>query len=144
MSDESTNPAAATLVAEADMRIQVVKREINQGALAGLGSEISDYAAALVVAALDSFDERPRDYDNDPAALAWARANVQRYIDQAAEFAAKRVEEGKDPAPWRQIANFMRSKMIGGTGCVIAAFDERRPAFSAAIARAIRPVDSQP
>lgn len=40
-----------------DMRIEIVKREINQGALAGLGSEITDYAARLIVAALDSYDE---------------------------------------------------------------------------------------
>ena len=40
----------------ADMRIEVVKRAINQGALAGMASEISDYAAWLVIDALDSFD----------------------------------------------------------------------------------------
>ena len=40
----------------ADMRIQVVLRELNQGALAGLGSEVSEYAARLIVAALDDFD----------------------------------------------------------------------------------------
>jgi hypothetical protein len=39
-----------------DMRIEVAKRAINQGALAGMGSEISDYAAWLVIDALDSFD----------------------------------------------------------------------------------------
>ena len=43
--------------ARADMRIEIVKREINQGALAGFDSEITDYAARLVIAALDSFDE---------------------------------------------------------------------------------------
>jgi len=40
----------------ADLRIEVVKRAINQGALAGMPSEISDYAAWLVIDALDSFD----------------------------------------------------------------------------------------
>jgi hypothetical protein len=40
----------------ADMRIEVAKRAINQGALAGMQSEISDYAAWLVIDALDSFD----------------------------------------------------------------------------------------
>lgn len=44
-------------IARADMRIEVVKREINQGALAGLGRQITDYAAKLVIAALDSYDE---------------------------------------------------------------------------------------
>jgi hypothetical protein len=41
----------------ADMRIEVVKRELNQGALAGFDSSITDYAARLIIAALDSFDE---------------------------------------------------------------------------------------
>lgn len=44
-------------VARADMRIEIVKRELNQGALAGTGSAVTDYAARLVIAALDSFDE---------------------------------------------------------------------------------------
>ncbi len=43
-------------IARADMRIEVVKREINQGACAGLGHQITDYAARLVIAALDSYD----------------------------------------------------------------------------------------
>lgn len=40
----------------ADMRIEVVRRAINQGALAGMDVTISDYAAWLVIDALDSFD----------------------------------------------------------------------------------------
>lgn len=51
---------ADELIARADMRIEVVKREINY--VMGLGREgedysrIADYGATLVVAALDSFD----------------------------------------------------------------------------------------
>lgn len=41
----------------ADMRIEIVKRELNQGALAGLDSQITDHAARLVIAALDSYDQ---------------------------------------------------------------------------------------
>jgi hypothetical protein len=44
----------------ADMRIEIVKRELNQGALAGSGCAVTDYAARLVIAALDSFDEATR------------------------------------------------------------------------------------
>jgi hypothetical protein len=51
--DDATALAASRY---GDMRVQVVLREINQGALAGMGSQISEYAAQLVVAALDSFD----------------------------------------------------------------------------------------
>jgi hypothetical protein len=40
----------------ADMRIEIVKRELHQGALAGMDIEVSDYAARLVIAALDTFD----------------------------------------------------------------------------------------
>ncbi len=41
----------------ADMRIEVVKQELNQGAFAGFSSSITDHAARLVIAALDSLDE---------------------------------------------------------------------------------------
>jgi hypothetical protein len=40
----------------ADMRVEIVKRELNQGALAGMNRSITDYAALLVIAALDSYD----------------------------------------------------------------------------------------
>ena len=40
----------------ADMRIQVVMREISQGALAGMDSAITEHAARLIIAALDTFD----------------------------------------------------------------------------------------
>ncbi|MEU2924165.1 hypothetical protein ABZ636_03760 [Streptomyces sp. NPDC007251] len=39
-----------------DMRRQIVLREINQGALAGLQSEITEQAADLVLTALDRYD----------------------------------------------------------------------------------------
>ena len=39
-----------------DMRRQIILREINQGALAGMQSEISEQAADLVLAALDRYD----------------------------------------------------------------------------------------
>lgn len=39
-----------------DMRREIVLREINQGALAGMQSEISGQAADLVLAALDRYD----------------------------------------------------------------------------------------
>ncbi|MEV6014702.1 hypothetical protein [Streptomyces sp. NPDC051997] len=39
-----------------DMRRQIVLRELNQGALAGMPSEISEQGADLVLNALDSYD----------------------------------------------------------------------------------------
>lgn len=53
----TTEPASLKAAAHADMRIEIVKREINQGALAGFDSAITDHAARLVIAALDSYDE---------------------------------------------------------------------------------------
>ena len=52
------DPEIDAAARHADMRIQVVLREINQGALEGFGyqSEISEYAARLIIAALDAFD----------------------------------------------------------------------------------------
>ena len=58
IADQRKAARAAELVANADMRIQVVQREINH--VLGLGRdhvEIAEYGAALVIAALDSFDE---------------------------------------------------------------------------------------
>lgn len=49
---------AAELVAAADLRVQVVLREVNH--VLGLGRDhvqLADYGAALVVAALDAVDE---------------------------------------------------------------------------------------
>jgi len=40
-----------------DMRRQIVLRELNQGALAGFQSEVSEHAADLVLAALDRYDQ---------------------------------------------------------------------------------------
>lgn len=80
----ANDQAARALIAEADMRIEVVKRELNQGALAGNGSAITEYAAALVVAALDSFDTRRRNFDNNSATVeraaivAWLRSDAEQ------------------------------------------------------------------
>lgn len=75
---------------------------------------------------------RPRDFDSDPAALAWARAKIQRHIDQAEEF-RQRANAPTTAKTWRVIRNFLRSRLVGGDGCVIADFDERLPEWKAAI-----------
>ncbi len=52
-------PGAAILLrrmADRDMRRQIILRAINQGALAGMSSAISEYAADLVIDALDAYD----------------------------------------------------------------------------------------
>jgi hypothetical protein len=65
-----------------DMRIEVVRRAINQGALAGMQVEISDYAAWLVIDALDSFDENATNN-------AWRRG-----FNQGAEWGKFRYGKG--------------------------------------------------
>lgn len=81
------------------------------------------------------------DYDRDPEALAWARQKVQHEIDRAEKFVAQATDAGKTEAVqrWRFIANHLRNSLLGGDGCTIAAFDERRPAFTKAIDGAIPP-----
>lgn len=72
-----------------------------------------------------------RDYDRDPGALAWARAKIQRDIDRFRKFEAEargRQDEAL-ASQWRKFANFLQMDFIGGEGCVIAAFDERRPSL---------------
>jgi hypothetical protein len=69
------------------------------------------------------------DFDRDPEALAWARRKIQNEIDRADKFVAdaKRARNEQAERTWRVIGNHLRRSFIGGTGCVIAAFDERRP-----------------
>lgn len=53
-----------------DMRRQIVLRELNQGALAGMPSKISERAADLVLAALDRYDNWAAKTAGPPARLA--------------------------------------------------------------------------
>jgi len=70
------------------------------------------------------------DFARDPSALAWARAGVRRFIDKMRTFERQAAETGTtDPVQWRKIANLAEREFIGGHGCVIATFDERRPSL---------------
>ncbi|WP_319052656.1 hypothetical protein [Streptomyces europaeiscabiei] len=66
-----------------DMRREIVLREINQGALAGMQSEITEQAAGLVLAALDRYDN-------------WAEkgAGPKARLARIAEAHSKDVGEG--------------------------------------------------
>ena len=78
-------------------------------------------------------------YDLDPQALAWARAKIQREIDKARNWQKQKESAGEDASTWRRYANLLDMHFIGGEGCVIAAFDARRPEFAHMLA-ASRPV----
>ena len=69
-------------------------------------------------------------FDDDPEALAWARSKVQKQVDRMADFERQAMERGgSNPDQWRKFRYLLESSFIGGTGCVIAAFDERKPAI---------------
>lgn len=74
MTDESTEQVQ-------DMRREIVLREINQGALAGMHSEITGQAADLVLAALDRYD-------------AWAVARLETRLACIAEGHSKNSAAG--------------------------------------------------
>lgn len=75
------------------------------------------------------------DFDRDPEALAWARRYVQRHIDKTRRFSEQATVRGDadQASQWRRLANYMQREFIGGEGCVIAAFDERRPQLPDAV-----------
>lgn len=69
----------------------------------------------------------------DPDALAWARGHVKRLASRYREFEQAALRRGdKDMAArWKKFANLLEMELVGGTGCVIRPFDERRPVFAA-------------
>lgn len=81
----------------------------------------------------DSPTEAAHNLNADPEALAWARAKVERVRDKCRRFEADARNQGRTESAtqWRRFAKFLEMEFIGGKGCVIAAFDERRPAFAA-------------
>lgn len=68
-------------------------------------------------------------YDRDPEALAWARTKVQDYIDRLADF-EQQAKKKRDPATATGCAVsrlLAQRHFLGDGGCIIGAFDERRP-----------------
>lgn len=68
-------------------------------------------------------------YDIDPHALAWARAKIQHQLDRLAKF-EKRASQigGTELAAGLSMARRSTAELLlGGHGCVVGAFDERRP-----------------
>jgi hypothetical protein len=150
--DDTTASHAAR---HSDVRIQVVLRELSQGALAGIDSQVTEYAARLVVAALDSFDyqslqtawgdgfragmafQKARTatlnarFGSDADSLAWARGHVQALADKYRRFETDARNDGRHETAtqWRKFANLLEMQLIGGSGCVITPFDERRPSL---------------
>lgn len=83
-------------------------------------------------------------YDQDPEALAWARAKVQAEIDRAEKFVAQATAQGATEGAefWRRHALHLHRAFIGGEGCVFGRFDERLPRFARAVDKALpAPID---
>jgi hypothetical protein len=74
------------------------------------------------------------DFDRDPAALAWARAKVQAYIDRLADF--ERQAQAKNDAATALGCGVSRllaeRHFLGDGGCTFGVFDERLPSLRAA------------
>jgi hypothetical protein len=70
-------------------------------------------------------------YDTDPDALAWARTRVQHQLDRLAAFEEHATQSGKtDLAHGLSMARRSTAQLLlGGEGCVVGAFDARRPAM---------------
>lgn len=77
-------------------------------------------------------------YDTDPAALAWARAKVQHYVDRLGKFEEQATGHGRaDQARGLAVARRSAEQtLIGGEGCTIGAFDPRLPDFTRSIGAA--------
>lgn len=74
------------------------------------------------------------DFDRDPAALAWARAKVQEYIDRLADFEQQAKAKG-DPATEMGcgISRLLAERhFLGDGGSSFGVFDERLPGLHAA------------
>jgi hypothetical protein len=68
-------------------------------------------------------------YVPDQAAVDWARAAVERVLARMEEHHA--WQEANRPLAqaqgYQMAMRWLRRELIGGQGCVIAAFDQRRP-----------------
>lgn len=80
-------------------------------------------------------DELAMRFDSDPDAIEWARGKILRLVERAEKFERHANDSGSlvTGARWHLAAAFMRQTMIGGEGCVIAAFDARLPQWTRAV-----------
>jgi len=76
-------------------------------------------------------------FGRDPEALAWARGHVQRRVDKYRGFSTEARDRGNEglAEQWRKFANLLQMEFIGGKGCTITPFDERKPRLPAPFSR---------
>lgn len=70
-------------------------------------------------------------FDRNPDALAWARGHVERVAAKYEAFEAQARERGDEEQAlqWHKYVSLLHREFIGGSGCVITAFDERCPSL---------------
>ncbi|MFC8491813.1 hypothetical protein ACFUJU_13620 [Streptomyces sp. NPDC057235] len=67
------------------------------------------------------------DYDRDPAAIAWARAHVQGYLDRLTEFEQRAITDDNPIVTYScQVAAALARKHFLGDDTTLGAFDTRR------------------
>lgn len=79
---------------------------------------------------LDQYD-KAQNFDENQGAVDWARTKIMHHVERAARFSQEATTKNypRRAKEWGKIARYMRQTLIGGQGCVIAAFDERLPAY---------------
>ena len=57
----------------------------------------------------------PTNYDADPAAIAWARAKLQRSVDRLRDFERQAIEKGAPERVerWRRTAKWIEWQILG-------------------------------
>lgn len=75
-------------------------------------------------------------YEPDQAAVEWAAHALERQLarlESVAAHAEQKLHEPERATGLRQAARILRQGLIGGEGCVITAFDARRPKIMQAL-----------
>jgi hypothetical protein len=89
---------------------------------------------------------RPSRFDQDPEAIAWARAKVQAEIDRADELATQAAAAGEADAAeqWAFLARTLRRIFLGDTrSSAWGQFDERLTWAHRAATTATNPEDTR-
>lgn len=76
-------------------------------------------------------------FDTDDEALEWARERVQfalKRLREMEKYARLDLKNPERAAGYGIAANTVEHDLIGGEGCVIAAFDRRMPTIATAMA----------
>jgi hypothetical protein len=83
-------------IRDRDMRREIILREINQGALAGMGREIGEYAADLVIDALDAYDaSREAEYWQGHPWECVPLSTFRQAVESRQRWQAKAEEAGR-------------------------------------------------